>query len=256
VKIATALSVIVAAGALAVALPAYAKDGGNGNSSGSASGNAGGHDDGKGGVDATPTPTATATATPSVTPAPSPPSDPAPTPVPGKTFVAGKHTGTVRVRAPRGDYVELAAGAAIPVGSVLDTTAGAVVLNAALPGGATNAGSFSGGSFEVRQDAESGVTDVYLRGGSFARCRTRSLASISSTRPKPVRSLWGSDDGGRFRTHGRNSVATVRGTRWLTEDRCEGTLTRVVRGAVDVRDKRTHRRVTVRAGHSYLAHPR
>jgi hypothetical protein len=252
VKIATALSVFVATGAFVVALPAYAKDDGNGQQ-----GSASGHDDGNDPKSTpTPTPTPTATATPSATPAPSSPSDPAPVPVAGKTFVAGEHTGTVRVRPPHGDFVELTAGAAIPVGSVLDTSAGAVVLNAALPGGTTNAGSFSGGSFEVRQNAASGVTDVYLRGGSFARCQNRSLASISSTRAKPVRSLWGSDDGGRFRTHGRNSVATVRGTRWLTEDRCEGTLTRVVRGAVDVRDKRTHRRVTVRAGHSYLARPR
>jgi hypothetical protein len=253
VKIATALSVFVAAGAFAVALPAYAKDGED------VQGNANGHDDGKAPKSKstpTPTPTPTATAAPTATPDASSPPESEPTPVPGKTFTAGRHTGTVRVRAPHGDYVALAAGAAIPVGSTVDTTAGAVVLNAALPGGATNAGSFSGGRFEVRQDAKSGITDLYLRGGSFARCANRSLASISSTRAKPVRSLWGSDDGGRFRTHGRNSVATVRGTRWLTQDRCEGTLTRVVRGAVDVRDKRTHRRVTVRAGHSYLARPR
>jgi hypothetical protein len=28
----------------------------------------------------------------------------------------------------------------------------------------------------------------------------------------------------------------VRGTRWLTEDRCDGTLTKVVRGTVEVDD--------------------
>jgi hypothetical protein len=45
----------------------------------------------------------------------------------------------------------------------------------------------------------------------------------------------------------------VRGTRWLTLDRCDGTLTRVTNGAVVVRDYRRHRNVVVRAGHSYLA---
>jgi hypothetical protein len=45
----------------------------------------------------------------------------------------------------------------------------------------------------------------------------------------------------------------VRGTRWLTEDRCDGTLTRVTNGAVVVRDFKRHRSVVVRAGHSYLA---
>jgi hypothetical protein len=257
VKILTALSVCVTTCGLAVALPAYGNDGSSANAQASGSE-----------IDktekATPTPTATATptatprprATPTPTPTPSESSDPAPTPVVGETVVTGKHTGTVRVRTPNGDSAEIGEGDELPVGSVLDARAGTVVLSAALPGGGTNEGRFSGGRFEVRQNARSGITDVYLRGGSFARCRTRSLASIASvarTRPRPIRRLWGSDDGGRFRTHGHNSVATVRGTRWLTEDRCEGTLTRVVKGAVDVRDNRTHRRVTVRAGHSHLA---
>ena len=64
------------------------------------------------------------------------------------------------------------------------------------------------------------------------------------------------DRGGRFRTHGRQSQATVRGTRWVTIDRCDGTLTRVTEGAVVVRTYRTGRRAVVRAGHSHLARPR
>ena len=48
-------------------------------------------------------------------------------------------------------------------------------------------------------------------------------------------------------------MATVRGTRWLTRDTCAGTLTKVTRGVVSVRDLRRKRTVTVRAGHSYLA---
>jgi hypothetical protein len=67
------------------------------------------------------------------------------------------------------------------------------------------------------------------------------------------RSLWGRDSGGRWRTHGQNSVATVRGTRWLTQDRCGGTLTRVTQGAVVVRSRHSDRRVLVKAGDSYLA---
>jgi hypothetical protein len=38
-------------------------------------------------------------------------------------------------------------------------------------------------------------------------------------------------------------------------DRCDGTLTTVHRGIVAVQDLRLHKRVTVRAGHSYLARP-
>ena len=43
--------------------------------------------------------------------------------------------------------------------------------------------------------------------------------------------LWGSGKG-KFRTNGKYSAATVRGTIWLVEDRCEGTLTKVPRGTV------------------------
>jgi hypothetical protein len=58
---------------------------------------------------------------------------------------------------------------------------------------------------------------------------------------------------GRFRTRGRYSAATVRGTIWDTIDRCDGTLTRVRRGVVVVRDFRKRRKITLRAGKSYLA---
>jgi hypothetical protein len=37
------------------------------------------------------------------------------------------------------------------------------------------------------------------------------------------------------------------------EDRCDGTLTKVTRGVVNVNDFRARRNVTVRAGKSYLA---
>ena len=51
------------------------------------------------------------------------------------------------------------------------------------------------------------------------------------------------------------AAATVRGTHWLTADRCDGTLTKVVRGVVQVADLPKHKTVSVPAGHSYLAKP-
>ncbi|MGH3131683.1 MAG: hypothetical protein ACRDNX_12775, partial [Gaiellaceae bacterium] len=71
-------------------------------------------------------------------------------------------------------------------------------------------------------------------------------------KPKPVRRLWGSGTGS-FRTRGRHSAATVRGTTWLVEDRCDGTLTRVTSGSVLVNDFVKKRQVVVSAGKSYLA---
>jgi hypothetical protein len=59
---------------------------------------------------------------------------------------------------------------------------------------------------------------------------------------------------GKFRTVGNNPAATVRGTRWLTQDSCAGTLTRVTQGVVTVTAGR--KTVILRAGKSYLAKPR
>ena len=115
------------------------------------------------------------------------------------------------------------------------------------------------------------ITTLRLSGGSFAACtakkararRARSIFSVAvassvkggtgAKRKKPVRKLWG-DGRGRFRTKGRYGAATVRGTKWLTADRCDGTLVRVERGKVDVEDLiRPKTRVKrVRAGQKTL----
>ena len=55
---------------------------------------------------------------------------------------------------------------------------------------------------------------------------------------------------------GRYSAATVRGTFWLTADRCDGTLTRVRQGRVEVFDNVRRKKIVLRAGKSYLARPR
>jgi hypothetical protein len=67
-------------------------------------------------------------------------------------------------------------------------------------------------------------------------------------------SLWGKDRGGRYRTIGNSSVATVRGTEWLVMETCAGTVTRVVEGAVSVWDRNLHKRVLLTAGPRAAAH--
>ena len=47
----------------------------------------------------------------------------------------------------------------------------------------------------------------------------------------------------------------MRGTIWLTEDRCNGTFFKVKRGVVGVRDFAKRKTVSLRAGKSYLAKP-
>jgi hypothetical protein len=45
----------------------------------------------------------------------------------------------------------------------------------------------------------------------------------------------------------------VRGTKWTVTDRCDGTLTKVKRGKVAVRDFRLKKTIILRRGKSYLA---
>jgi len=171
-------------------------------------------------------------------------------------------TGTVKIRLPGARKpVRLKKGASVPVGSVVDAREGGVKLTTVpREDGAEQWAAFSGAIFKVSQRKSGGaVTDIRLRGGSFASCGrpfgNRSLLGrvfASSSRSRKVRSLWGRGKG-HFRTRGRNGAATVRGTVWLTEDRCDGTLVRVRRGLVAVHDFKKHKFVDVPAGHSYLA---
>jgi hypothetical protein len=92
-----------------------------------------------------------------------------------------------------------------------------------------------------------------LSGGDFSACRTpRHTAAKDQT---PVRQLWGKARG-LFTTQGRFSAATIRGTTWLVEDRCDGTLTTAVDDVVDVADFVKNRTITLQPGESYLAQPK
>jgi hypothetical protein len=194
------------------------------------------------------------------------------TPERGKHLNASVEHGIILVRMP-GTHrtVVLHNAASLPVGAVVDARHGAVTF-VTVPNeqGEPQQATFSGSVFQVNQKAKGRYTDLTLRGGSFASCSRpprpaarrsafgRSflpLASMTRKRrsgKRSVRKLWGSGHG-HFRTRGRNGAATVRGTVWLTSDRCDGTLVRVKRGLVDVRDFARHRNVSVPAGHSYLA---
>jgi hypothetical protein len=177
-------------------------------------------------------------------------------PVPGRRVGADVAAGVIQVRLPGArEFTELRAAATMPLGTVIDARAGSVVLETALPGHKNDRATFGGGLFEVRQNLRDRITELRLRGGSYRRCNSHMLLGTRTAKRRPdvIRRLWGRDRGGRFRTHGHNSIATVRGTRWLTEERCDGTLTRVTEGAVEVRHRRTGKRVLLRAGDSYLA---
>jgi hypothetical protein len=214
------------------------------------------------------------TATPPPTPSATPPTgqqppttDPgpdatAPTPDIGNTVVASPATGTVRVRAPGADhYTTLGANDVVPVGARVDTRRGAIDVVTDLGDGHTQKAKFWNGVFTIKQSKKGkGYTDIYVAPatGCTAPAKAKKSGGVSAARKKKHRrnSLWGSDNHGRFRGHGRGSIATVRGTTWLMEERCEGSYTKVKQGKVSVRDRRRHVTVLVRAGHSYLARTR
>jgi hypothetical protein len=154
-------------------------------------------------------------------------------------------------------FVPLSEARQIPVGSFLDTRRGSVRLQSARGRrGTRQNGDFSAGLFQVLQSRRGkGLTDVALKGASFASCRRAGRGKRASAAGS-IRRRLRSSARGRFRTRGRHSAATVRGTAWLTADRCDGTLTKVTRGKVAVRDFRRRKTVIVRAGKSYLARAR
>jgi streptogramin lyase len=174
------------------------------------------------------------------------------------TKVVAKPNGQVRFKAPGGKWVVLGEnGGELPVGTQIDARRGSVTLTTEDSREVIHTGTFGGAVFSVSQPRRArGRVDIRLRGGNFKRCRRGREGEASAAAVRRVRRLWGRDRGGRFRTHGRHSHATVRGTRWLTEDRCGGTFTRVTEGSVVVRDLARRRSVIVRAGRSYLARPR
>jgi hypothetical protein len=167
-------------------------------------------------------------------------------------------------------FVPLTEARQVPVGSELDTRGGTVRLATATGvKRQTQSGDFQGAVFKTLQSHSRrvrGLTTLTIVEGAFkgapsySQCATAGKAqaapsgSATSARlSSRVVQLLRSNVHGRFSTRGRYSAATVRGTRWDTVDRCDGTLTRVQRGVVVVRDFRAHRNIVLRAGKSYLA---
>jgi hypothetical protein len=182
-----------------------------------------------------------------------------PVPSYGRTINIGLVSGTVIVTLPSGRLFRLGAqDRHIAVGSLIDTTHGRVDLRAApAPTSASAArvedGQFSGGAFRAEQGRGLSGTRIRLAGGHFASCAAPAQGGSAARLSHRVVRLLHASASGRFQTTGQYAAATVRGTIWLTEDFCDGTLVRVTRGVVSVRDRATHVTVVVTAGHSFFA---
>jgi sugar lactone lactonase YvrE len=194
---------------------------------------------------------------------------PIPDPVVGESVNLARVRGVVTTKCGRARrFTRLTDAAQVPVGCQVDARRGQVRLTSAA-GPAPQPGSgrlqaagaapvpvqtaaFDGGIFQVLQKRTANpVTELKLT--EALTCQT-SRSSARSSRARSRR-LWGRG-AGRFRTRGRHSTATVRGTTWLTKDTCNTTTTVVREGTVVVRDLAKRRNVTVGAGGRYTARAR
>ncbi len=164
-------------------------------------------------------------------------------------------------------FVRLHGSKEIPINSRIDAGSGSAQLTLQLPHGGVETGIFYDGKFGLDQSKKSGDTTATLVGGDFAGCskstkgKTASVASLrngqavasvasAKKKGKKVRGLWANAHG-NFTTKGSNGAAAVLGTRWLTEDTCDGTYFKVDRDKIKVKVFYPHPHyVIVTAGHS------
>jgi hypothetical protein len=165
------------------------------------------------------------------------PAGAAPRPVTGKQAVAERVQGTVTVTPPGSSRAQrLTHARVLQMGSEIDATRGTVkIVTTKDAHGHIQFGTFSQGAFTLTQTRGSHpLTNLTLAGGDFNVCPPSAggrTIGATAARARPVRRLFGQAHG-RFRTRGRNSSATVRGTKWVTEDTCDGTRTEDRQGKV------------------------
>ena len=207
----------------------------------------------------------------SVTTATVPPFQPQPRPRLGRTVTVVAERGTILVRVPGSRrYVPIETLTEIPLGSIIDARKGRARITVEVDArtGRTETSVFYDWFFRILQTTgRKPITEARLVKGSFRNCAPKrarsasaSLAAVAAaagelravsaaTRKRSkrkVRQLWGRGNGS-FRTGGKRSSATVRGTWWLVLDRCDATITRVKVGRVDVRDFRLRKTIRLRA---------
>ncbi len=167
-----------------------------------------------------------------------------------QSLVAGLVSGTVLIREPgESEFHELTGSELIPLGSSVETTNGRVGITSATKQGGTQRTEYYKGQFNVEQ-AGSGLVTAKLEDAKFGSCKGRSQTARRA--PKKLARLWGNGKG-KARTKGRRGSGTVRGTIWLTEERCNGTFFKVKEGELRVRDFKRKKNVTLLRGESYLA---
>ena len=184
-------------------------------------------------------------------------------PTVGKTVNVTPVSGFVLIKID-GKFVPLTGLEQIPSGSQIDARHGSLeLITSTGQQGKIQHGAFGGAIFRLTQErsgASKGLVTLTLLEGAFkgapsyAICKKHKAgdASAAAASSKVLQLLHASAHG-KFRTSGRYSAATVRGTIWTVADRCDGTLTHDVTDSVAVKDFAHHKTIILHAGQSYLA---
>ncbi len=182
-----------------------------------------------------------------------------PTPVEDHSGNLSAGGGTVLVKIPGSTkFVTVTGVLNVPFGTTVDATNGAATVSTIGPTGQPQTITFSDGIFNLRSRGHGKVVAV-LSGGSFTGCPTvkhrgkkADAAAAPTSHKHTVRKLWASGHGS-YSTQGKYAAGAVQGTKWLTEDKCNGTLIVVLTDKVLVTNLLTHHKKLVTAHHSYFA---
>jgi hypothetical protein len=185
-----------------------------------------------------------------------------PPPVIGKSQDVKPVSGQVFIRTPSGQFILVTGPTQIRSGTVIDARHGSIQIVVSIGKGKTQQGIFGGAIFKLTQ-AKDGVTNLLLVEGefpgapSYTICKAHKAADATTAAlSTQTLQLLHASAHGKFRTTGRYSAATVRGTIWTIADRCDGTLTHDITDSVAVNDFVHHKTIILHAGQSYLARKR
>jgi hypothetical protein len=141
--------------------------------------------------------------------------------------------------------------AEVPVGTEINARGRPLDVTTSDPGGGTTTARVRGGEFVVRQ-ARNGDTTFKL--SKRLGCGLRSGVRAARVKRNGLYGDWRKKRRKRRRRiRGQYGQGSANGTRFLVQDRCDGTLIRVQEGTVQVTDFVKNRKLRLKAGERYLA---
>jgi hypothetical protein len=174
--------------------------------------------------------------------------------------------GVVRFKPPGQEkFTTLSGRTVIPVGSIINTRKGTILLIAATGEfgnrNPDNAMEFFDGLFKIKQADETNAPALAklmgkLRcgdGGKKGAAAAAAAGPTATAAARRRRGLWGRGRGS-YGTRGRGGTGSVVGTTWFTKDTCDGTFWKVTEGVgISVDPKGKKKDVFLGPGESYFA---